>query len=641
MAEFIDPVSGLAIGDTTTLGKLLAEPVPPEAITMAVKPMILSASGWRKVFARSGNEEDASPELSAADALVAGLMAKSWVDFMAGRLGKPSSALTIALAMDSRPSGTLMADAMLRTMLAATCTVKFTFIASAPEAMAYARMEKGIDGFVYISASHNPVGHNGVKFGFNNGGVIGGEDARILIEKVRALFEDPEAQESCRLAMTRVAPDALLKVFQEVPVNKKKSLQQYDAFSRQVISDSDKPENQAAFTSFMKSSIQAAGIGIVAELNGSARCLTIDQEFFESLGAKVRVVNGRVRNIAHRIVPEGRSLDQCREELEKAWKADKGYSLGYVPDNDGDRGNIVWLDAKTGKAHIIEAQEVFALTVLAEVAHLVHTGKLSYGPDGKAREQVAIAVNDPTSMRIDEMARAFDVEVYRAEVGEANVVNLAVALRSAGKTVRILGEGSNGGNITHPAAVRDPLNTVVSILKLLTLKDKDGTKGLFHIWCDRAGLPYKDEFSLGDVLDSIPAWISTSAYEDRAITKIRTEDHARLKSNYETVFQKEWEARKSELQKNFGIVSWEEINYEGTKEIRGLGKQFRSGKERGGFKILFKDQAGNPLAYQWMRGSGTEPVFRVSADTKGKDPAFEAYLLDWHVAMIQRADLMD
>ena len=59
-------------------------------------------------------------------------------------------------------------------------------------------------------------------------------------------------------------------------------------------------------------------------------------------------------------------------------------------------------------------------------------------------------------MRIEEIAEAFYASVYRAEVGEANVVNLARSLRDKGFTVPILGEGSNGGNITHPAAVRIP-----------------------------------------------------------------------------------------------------------------------------------------------------------------------------------------
>gem|GEM_PF-3603146 len=37
------------------------------ALQQSFAKMILSASGWRKVFAQSGSETDGSPELSAAD----------------------------------------------------------------------------------------------------------------------------------------------------------------------------------------------------------------------------------------------------------------------------------------------------------------------------------------------------------------------------------------------------------------------------------------------------------------------------------------------------------------------------------------------------------------------------------------------
>ena len=74
----------------------------------------------------------------------------------------------------------------------------------------------------------------------------------------------------------------------------------------------------------------------------------------------------------------------------------------------------------------------------------------------KPEARPAVVVNGPTSMRIERIAEAYGAGVFRAEVGEANVVNLAAARRSGGYEVRILGEGSNGGNITHPATVRDP-----------------------------------------------------------------------------------------------------------------------------------------------------------------------------------------
>jgi phosphoglucomutase len=52
-------------------------------------------------------------------------------------------------------------------------------------------------------------------------------------------------------------------------------------------------------------------------------------------------------------------------------------------------------------------------------------------------------------------------------------------LREKGYIVRILGEGSAGGNITHPSAVRDPLNTVMALVKLLSVRTKAEKKGLF------------------------------------------------------------------------------------------------------------------------------------------------------------------
>ncbi|MCK4543838.1 MAG: hypothetical protein KAU17_16520, partial [Spirochaetales bacterium] len=89
---------------------------------------------------------------------------------------------------------------------------------------------------------------------------------------------------------------------------------------------------------------------------------------------------------------------------------------------------------------------------------------------------------------------------------------------------------------------------------------------------------------------------------------------------------------------DFGITGWKEMNYEGTRAKEGVGSQFRSGEERGGLKILFHDSQGRDCAYIWMRGSGTEPVFRILADVKGDYPEKEEWLLSWHRKIIEEAD---
>ena len=40
-----------------------------------------------------------------------------------------------------------------------------------------------------------------------------------------------------------------------------------------------------------------------------------------------------------------------------------------------------------------------------------------------------------------------------------------------------------------------------------------------------------------------------------------------------------------------------------------------------------------------MRGSGTEPIFRIMADIKGLSVEDEKYLVEWQGEMVRRADL--
>jgi phosphomannomutase len=501
-------------------------------------------------------------------------------------------------------------------------------------------MSNDIDGFAYISASHNPIGYNGFKFGLSDGSVLAAEDSGKLMYSFNELIRNQHAIAKTVDLIHTVQISSLASVYDNTDICKAATLKAYRAFSRIVVTDSDIPEDQEKIFCILEESIQREPIGICAELNGSARTLSIDETFLKSIGAKVKRINGKPREFAHAILPEGESLTMCKNELERLHAQDPAFLLGYVPDNDGDRGNIVYIDTATKQAHILDSQEVFALACVAELAFLDYSEGLVSTVTLRQKAKRAIVVNDPTSLRIERIARVFGVKVFRAEVGEANVVNLARDLRKSGFTVRILGEGSNGGNITHPAAVRDPLNTIFAFIKLLRIKDSTDRKGLFRLWCEKSGQNnvYKEDFGINDILDTLPKFTTTRVYEPRAMINLKTQNHGLLKAKYEEIFIREWDEKKDYLEAEFGIHSYSEINYEGLHEIHGFGKTYRSGKERGGFKILFKNARGEQVAFIWMRGSGTEPVFRVLADTEGDDPAKEAWLLDWHRAMIQEAD---
>ena len=598
--------------------------------------MITSASGWRKVFALSGNEEDKTQEISENDRILAGICALVFADYISEKAKNP----VIIVGRDTRPTGKAICEAMLKILAEKNVRVKYPGIIAAPEIMAYG---KTASGFIYISASHNPIGHNGIKFGLNDGGVLNGtENAKLVkalneklsdegeIERIRGILNQKKSAKNAQSA--EEACNEVNEIRAASEKSKIEAKNAYLAFSKEVISASSDSAEQERLFSKIKESVAQNRIGIVADMNGSARTLSIDTQVFKSCGISFYGLNNEPGQIAHAIIPEPENLVWAAAEMERLQKEGKTeVKLGYMPDCDGDRGNIVFWNEKRQKAEVLKAQEVFALSVLSELAYMNYLGK---------GQNLAVAANCPTSMRIDEIASSFGAKIFRAEVGEANVVNLARKKREEGFTVRILGEGSNGGNITHPAAVRDPLNTIFALVKLLVLRDSvEGgktQKGLFHIWCDARNLPYKNDFTLADVIETLPPYTTTGVAEERAILKIKTTDHAVLKGKFQKIFEEEWSAKKSELFSKYGIENYEAIGTNGTEETRSLADYAKNGK--GGLKILFSDKNKNSLAYLWMRGSGTEPVFRVLCDVKGNKSEEERALLEWEREMILRAD---
>lgn len=643
MSLVIDSTTLLPIGDPNICP--LSHPLPThEDVLKSLDTLILSASGWRKVFASSGKDEDASSEIGKIHCVIAAHMANVFVNYLQNKI-KQSNKLKIVLAMDSRPTGTEIADIMCRVLISRGCDVHFVFISAAPEAMAYAKL---FDGFVYISASHNPIGHNGVKFGLNDGGVLPGSEAVKLIELFTKDCTAPDSVINAFNLVSACPKETLIQVWSNTGVEKKLALETYEAFSREVLSGTkDTEKAQSFFNIFSNAALmqkkEGKPISILADFNGSARSCSIDRPFFESCGIHFFSMHEKPRDIAHRIVPEGDSLSFAANEINNkrqngTTEEEKNIVFGYMPDCDGDRGNIVFWNEKSGKTEILAAQEVFALSVIAELTHLVYLDQIQVTQGKPCVPQAAVAINDPTSLRIEEIAEAFGVHVARAEVGEANVVNLARNLRENGYIVRILGEGSNGGNITHPAAVRDPLNTVFALIKLLVIRDTKEKKGLFHLWCTLSGneKAYHDSFSFSDILETLPQWVTTSVYESDAMLKIKTLDHSNLKRKFQTVFLTSWESKKQELYEKWGFSEWIAISNNGTIQTEGLKDFGISGK--GGLKIQFLGKDTKPLGYIWMRGSGTEPVFRILADARGNDIKVERMLLAWLTAMVLEAD---
>lgn len=606
-------------------------------VQMKFKSLILSASGWRAIFTESGDEEDRSGTIGDANTVLAVFMADTFASYLADN---PEFGSHVLVARDTRPTGAALADIFCRVLLSRGFSVRFPGIAAAPEIMAYAR---SVGPFAYISASHNPVGHNGVKFGGNDGGVFDRDRAAVLEKLYRARLAGEDLSQEAATILASCNEDDLARVYSLAGAEKNASLAAYEQFSREVIGGTH-PDR--VFSDLRKAAEEKTRAGcplsLLADFNGSARSLSIDRSFIKAAGVHLSVMNDIPGIIAHRIVPEGESLTFCAARMAElrttGTGAEKHTLFGYVPDCDGDRGNIVFWDEEAARPAILEAQEVFALSAISELAFLVYSGQITVNKGARAEPPCAVAVNGPTSLRVESIARAFGVTVSRAEVGEANVVNLARTLREQGILVRFLGEGSNGGNITHPAAVRDPLNTVFALIKLLTIVDTGDKKGLFHLWCTLSGQEhhYHDGFTFADIRRTLPRFVTTSVFEPHAQLKISSTTHSELKQRFRSVFIREWEKGTCPLAREGAVWNWKAVTYNGTR-TRELSDDF-SVSGNGGLKILFFRDDGLEEAFIWMRGSGTEPVFRIMADVEGDDPEKERALREWFVRMVLEAD---
>lgn len=584
--------------------------------------MILSASGWRKVFAQSNNEQDKTTEIGTENEAISVFAAYTFLEYVKEQTKKEVP--TIILGTDSRPTGTKIADFCIKTFISQKINLKYIGITAAPEIMAYS---KQADGFMYISASHNPIGHNGIKFGLNSGGVLNALQNALLVERFKTLCSQNNAEQEAKKITEKADLQKVEEVYKNVPNIKKEALTAYKNFIKETTTAEHEFKKQNKLLQQIKNAAINKNIGVVCDMNGSARSISIDKDFFSEQGIDFYAINNKPGEIVHEIIPEAENLVYVAAEMERLHSQGvKNAILGYMPDCDGDRGNIVYWSEEQQKSIVLKAQEVFSLSVVAELSFSKwkHEHSKDFHP--------AVAINCPTSMRIDEIAEMFGAKVFRAEVGEANVVNLASELREKGYDVRIFGEGSNGGTITYPSAVRDPLNTLFAIIKLLSIKE------IYEQWCLVSGTKPKENYSLDDILHSIPKYTTTGVSEPRAILHINTSDHSVLKGNFQKVFEKQWKQKSQELYSKYGIKEWECVITNGTKQTRNV-IDFSQSK-KGGLKIKFFDENDTPIAFIWMRGSGTEPVFRIMCDVKGERPQMEKELLQWETQMLEIADKM-
>ncbi|MBI4582172.1 MAG: phosphoglucosamine mutase, partial [Planctomycetes bacterium] len=345
---------------------------------------------------------------------VRGVIGESMTPVLAAELGCAFGTYLaggkVVVARDTRPSGPMVQRALVSGLLATGCEVVELNVASTPAAALMVRRHEAAGGVV-ITASHNPVGWNGIKFLTDEGLAPPPERAREIF----SLYEQ--------------------KAFRLVDVN---------AMQRPV---ADKTADQAHVEAVLgivyADQISEKRYHVVLDsINGAGG--TEGRMLLEKLGCQVVHVNAEPNGrFAHVPEPTAENLSGLSDVV----RTNKAH-VGFAQDPDADRLAIV---DETGRY----IGEEYTLALCVKYMFKAHPGP--------------VAANLSTSRMVDDLAaRAGKTcRVVRSAVGEANVV---AAMRANG--CRFGGEGNGGVIDPRVGPVRDSLVGMALTLQLMAITGK-------------------------------------------------------------------------------------------------------------------------------------------------------------------------
>ena len=288
----------------------------------------------------------------------------------------------VALGRDSRASGPAFVAAAADALQAAGVDVVELGMVPTPTAQ-LAVEDLALDGGIIVTASHNPVAWNALKFVGRGGRFLTRAEADALF----ALADGPVAAAAGRRG-DRSHDEAAVRRHLERVLG---------------LPWLDVPRIRARGFRVALDCVRGAGATIMPAL-------------FDALGCEVRAIHLEPDG-AFPLEPE--PIPEHLGDLSalvREWGAD----LGMAVDPDVDRLAIV-----DGSGTAIGEDYTLAFAVLAVLAH----------------EPGPVVTNLSTSLVVDDAARAFGVTVERAPVGEANVVDRMAARRA------VIGGEGNGGVI--------------------------------------------------------------------------------------------------------------------------------------------------------------------------------------------------
>jgi phosphomannomutase len=295
-------------------------------------------------------------------------------------------------------------------LLAAGCEVIVLDVASTPATALMVRLHHASGG-VIITASHNPVMWNGIKFLTSEGLAPPPEQAARIFEIYRE------------------------KAFQLAPVER----------MRLVVHDPSAARTHVEISLGIVDDLAIAAKGykvVLDSVNGAGG--EEGRMLLERLGCKVAHINGApTGKFAHTPEPLAENLTELCAVVKH-----EGAAIGFAQDPDADRLAIV---DETGRY----IGEEYTLALCAKYMFAASPG--------------AAAANLSTSRMIDDLAAAAGgpCKVYRSAVGEANVVEVMKANRCT-----FGGEGNGGIIDPRVVPVRNSLVAMSLVLQLMSQTGK-------------------------------------------------------------------------------------------------------------------------------------------------------------------------
>lgn len=356
----------------------------------SVDSFIFGPSGLRGIVGKT-----LSPEIVLKFASAFGEYCKS---------GANASRDKIILGRDSRKSGEMLWHTVVSGLLSCGCQIIDIGICPTPTVGIAIKMKKA-DGGIVITASHNPIEWNGLKFFSSNG----------------TFLTDSQREKFIKL------------------LEKKRDYKSYNRLGKLYFEDGWEEKHIERIVNLKyinKNKIKKKKLKVVLDCNNGAGSLYAPY-LLKSLGCEViKLFCDITKDFSHPPEPQAKNLKRLIQEVKKK-KAD----IGFAIDPDADRLAVV---SEKG----IPLGEEYTLALATDFVLSKRKGD--------------VVTNFSTSQIIDDIAKKYNAKVHRTKVGEIYVAQKLKKLKG------IIGGEGNGGVILpefHP--VRDALLGMALILQHL------------------------------------------------------------------------------------------------------------------------------------------------------------------------------